>query len=98
MMSFDERYREEARYIMLRALADEMSEAMVDALLQRVLETFGILRSREWVLTEIGILEQLGAVRVTPIGRSRLATLTERGRDHLERRIVLAGVKRPTGA
>ena len=41
-------------------------------------------------------LAEIGAVTLTEAGSVLIATLTERGLDHVERRIILDGVKRPS--
>lgn len=87
--------REEARLIVLRALAAEPRYSSSETLLQAELETFGIARSRAWLREEMRRLEELGAVTVTEAGSVLIATLSEKGRDHVERRVVIEGVKRP---
>lgn len=88
--------RNEARLIILRALADEPRYSLNEALLQAQLETFGIARARSWVREELRRLEDLGGVTLTEAGSVLIATLTEKGRDHIERRLVIEGVKRPS--
>jgi len=88
--------RAEARLIILRALADEPRYSLNETLLQAQLETFGIARSRGWVREELRRLEDLGGVTITEAGTVMIATLTEKGRDHIERRLVIDGVKRPS--
>jgi DNA-binding PadR family transcriptional regulator len=88
--------REEARLIILRALASEPRYTLNEALLQAQLETFGIARARPWIREELRRLEDLGAVTNTEVGSVLIATMTEKGRDHVERRIVVEGVKRPS--
>lgn len=88
--------RAEARLIVLRALAAEPRYSLNEALLQAELETFGIARSRAWVREELRRMEELAAVTITEAGSVLIATLTEKGRDHIERRLVIDGVKRPS--
>lgn len=97
-MSMDKIIREEARLIILRALRDEPDQRLNTELLRRSLEQWGITRSREWVAAEIRHLEQLGAVSVVEAGSVLIASLARRGEDHVERRLVLDGVKRPSAA
>ena len=95
-MSMDKIIREESRLIMLKALAEEPDRRLNSELLRRALETYGITRSRDWVAAEIRHLEQIGAVAVAEAGSVLVATLSRRGEDHVERRQVLDGVKRPS--
>jgi len=88
--------REEARLIMMRELHAQTNYALNDALLQQVLESFGIARSRDWVREEIGYLDNVGAVTRVSAGSVVVAKLTAKGVEHVERRIVIEGVKRPS--
>jgi DNA-binding GntR family transcriptional regulator len=94
-MSLDQAIREEARLIMLRALADEPDHRLNSSLLVQVLGNFAITRSRDWVHEELRRLADLGAVTIVEAGSVRVASLTEKGLDHVERRLVIEGVKRP---
>ena len=95
-MSLDKIIREESRLIVIRELAEQSSYSLNETLLQATLETFGIARSREWLREELRRLEELGAVTVTVAGSVFIATLTPKGRDHVERRLVIEGIKRPS--
>ncbi|MGO3934722.1 VpaChn25_0724 family phage protein [Rhodopseudomonas pseudopalustris] len=88
--------REEARLIMVRELHAQTNYALNDALLQQVLESFGIARSRDWVREEIGYLDNVGAVTRVSAGSVVVAMLTAKGVEHVERRLVIEGVKRPS--
>ena len=90
--------REDARLIMLRELHAQDNYALNDSLLQLTLEGFGIARSREWVREEIRYLERVGAVTTTTAGSVIVARLTPKGAEHVERRLVIEGVKRPSPA
>lgn len=95
-MSMDRIIREEARLIILRALRDEPDQRLNSELLRRSLEQWGITRSRDWVQGEIRHLEEIGAVTVAAAGSVLVASLSRRGEDHVERCVVLDGVKRPS--
>lgn len=96
MSSMDRLIREEARLIILRALAEQHDETLNSNLLVRVMETYGINRERGWVHGELDWLAEMGAVVLTEAGTVKIATLTERGRRHLDRHVVIEGVKRPS--
>lgn len=89
--------REEARLIILRALAEETDNTLNSNLLVRILrETYGIKRERPWVHMELEYLSEMGAVRLTDAGTVKVAVLTRLGERHLAREIAIEGVKRPS--
>ncbi len=88
--------REEARLIILKELHHQINYALNDALLRVVLETFGIARSREWVREEINYLDRVGAVTKSEQGSVIVAQLTPKGVEHVERRLLIEGIKRPS--
>jgi hypothetical protein len=89
---------EDARLVMLRALHAETSRTLNDTLLQKVLETFGHNRSREFVRTQLRKLAEVGAVRLREAGTVLIAELSRAGSDHVESRAVIDGVARPSPA
>jgi hypothetical protein len=95
-MTMDQIIREEARLIILKALADQPDGRLNSELLRLTLETFGITKTREWVQAEIRHIEQAGAVTVVAAGTVLVAQLTTRGADHVGRRAYIDGVKRPS--
>jgi DNA-binding transcriptional ArsR family regulator len=95
-MSLDRIMREEARLILLKALAAQIDERLNSELLRYELESFGISKTRAWVHDELSYLTEMGAVTVVDAGSVRVATLTEKGAQHLKRQIVIEGVRRPS--
>ncbi|MEX2126954.1 MAG: hypothetical protein WD871_01755 [Xanthobacteraceae bacterium] len=95
-MSMDKMMREEARLIILRTLANQVDGRFNSELVRRTLETFGITRTRAWVHDEFRYLADMGAVEVSDAGSVQVASLTGKGRDHVERRLIIEGVKRPS--
>lgn len=87
---------EEARLVILRELAEQPNYSLSETLLQPVLETFGVSRSREWIREELRRLADLGAVRLADAGSVVIATATAKGLDHAAGRLVIEGVKRPS--
>ena len=88
--------REDARLIILRELHAQSNYSLNDSLLQQTLESFGIARSREWVREELNYLTEVGAIEKTAVGSVVVATLKPKGVEHVERRFVITGVKRPS--
>lgn len=95
-MSMDRIIREEARLIIMRALEEQPDGRLSSELLRVTLETYGVTKSRDWVHDELNWLADMGAVSVVTAGTVRVATLTAKGSDHVLRRVVIEGVKRPS--
>lgn len=87
--------REEGRLVILRELNREYNHALVENALQIALDMAGINRPREWLREELRYLERLEAIRLTREGSVVIAELTRKGIEHLERRLIIEGVKRP---
>lgn len=91
----DARVAADARLIILRELAAQTDGRSSDLVLARVLDAFGVRRSRDWLRTQLRGLAELEAVRLEEIGTVMVASLRRAGRDHVERRGVIEGVSRP---
>lgn len=87
---------EDARLIILRELHEQPNGTLNETLLAAVLDSFGHSRSREWVRTQLRKLEELGAISVTEIGTVMVALIRRAGVDHVERRAIIEGIKRPS--
>lgn len=96
MTDFATRVREEARLIILRTLAGDAGPSSNSSLLQSELESWGINKSRDWVHAELRQLADVGAITVEAQGTVLLVSLTQRGLDHVDRKLALDGVKRPS--
>jgi hypothetical protein len=88
--------REDARLIVLRELHAQANYSLNDNLLQQTLENFGIAKTREWVREELSYLAGVGAISKVAIGSVVVATLLPKGVEHVERRYLIEGVKRPS--
>ena len=86
---------EQARLCILKELARQTDHRANDVVLERVLDSFGYRRSRDWIRTQLRKLEELGAIAITEIGSVMVAEIKEAGLDHVERRAVIEGVGRP---
>lgn len=95
-MIMDRLMREEARLIMLRALEEQPDGRLNSELLRLTLESYGITKSRDWVHDELNWLRDMSAVTVVIAGTVRVASVTAKGSDHVARRAVIEGVKRPS--
>lgn len=95
-MDMETLIREDARLVMLRALAEQAHETLNSDVLTLHLRSFGIPKERAWVHGELAWLAEMGAVRLMDAGTVKIATLTEMGARHLRREIAIEGVKRPS--
>ena len=95
-MSYDDRVAEDARLVILRELAKQIDGRCNEVLLTRVLDTFGIRRSREYVRTQLRAMDELGAIRVDEVGTVMVGSIRKAGRNHVERRGIIEGIARPS--
>lgn len=86
--------REHARLIILRELHQQANYSSNDSMLQQVLESFGIAKPREWIREELNWLTDMGAVTKEAAGTVVIVRLAPKGVEHVERRLVIEGVKR----
>ncbi|HEX8485713.1 hypothetical protein [Sphingomonas sp.] len=94
-MSIDDRVAADARLMILRWLANQVDGRASDVVLARVIDAYGVRRSRDWLRTQMRALAELEAVKVEMVDTVMIATLRKAGRDHVERRGVIEGVSRP---
>jgi hypothetical protein len=89
-------YDESARLTILRALADQHDFTLNDSVLASVLRDFGFAKGRDYLRTQLRFLaDEAGAILLRETFGSMVAEVTEAGLDHVERRRILSGVKRP---
>lgn len=88
--------REHARLIILRELHSQANYSSNDSMLQQVLESFGIAKSRDWLRGELDWLSDMGALTKVASGTVWIVTLAGKGVEHVERRLQIEGVKRPS--
>lgn len=88
--------REEARLIILRELHDQDNYALNESLLRETLDSFGISKSRDWLREELRWLVDVGAISLSQVATVYVARLTPKGGEHVERRLIIPGIKRPS--
>ena len=94
---YAEHFNQEARLVILKVLAEQSDYRASDSVITTVLQQFAINRGRDYVRNQLRWLENsAGAVKLMPAGTAIIAELTETGLDHVERRVVLEGVRRPS--
>ncbi|MEM6381663.1 MAG: hypothetical protein AAF739_03245 [Pseudomonadota bacterium] len=97
LAGFADHFDEEVRLTILKALAEQNDYRLPDSMLLTVLDSFGINRGRDHLRSQLNFLQdQVSAVTLVAAGTAVIATLTETGLDHVERRRILSGVKRPS--
>ena len=88
--------REQARLIILKALAEQTHETLNSDFLILELQRFGIRKDRAWLHDELRWLDEMGAVVTVQAGSLLVATLAAKGARHLSREIAIEGVQRPS--
>lgn len=99
-MSWGLKFEEDARLVILAELARQRDASLNVLSITRVVDAMGVRRPPEWVATQLDMLEVLGAVNLREsdlpgLGKVKIATLTVTGRNHVDRRIQIAGVTPP---
>jgi hypothetical protein len=100
MSSYEQRCQEDARLAILAELARQSDARLNSLSISRIIDALGMRRSRDWVENQLRRLDEFGAINlrsetISGMGEVSIATLTRTGRDHVERRALLAGVTPP---
>lgn len=96
MSDFNEFLTADARLVILRELAKQTDNRLNETLITAVLDAFGHRRSREWVRSQLRLLAEIGAISITEAGPILIAELKRAGQDHVDRRVILDGIARPS--
>lgn len=95
MTSFSAYVIEDRRLCILRTLAAETSNMLNESILQRAAEGYGHNVARDVIKQDLRWLAEVGAVVNREVSGYLIATLTDRGLDHVARRTAIDGVARP---
>lgn len=95
MSSYDKYITEDRRLCLLRTLAGQTDGTLNESILQRAIGNYGHNVSRDVVKQDLRWLAEVGAVANKEVAGYLIATLTDRGLDHVERRTAIDGVARP---
>jgi hypothetical protein len=95
MSSFSVYVTEDRRLCILRALAAETSSTLNESILQRAAEGYGHNVSRDVIKQDLRWLSEVGAIALREVQTYLIATLSDRGLDHVERRTAIDGIARP---
>ena len=93
---YPEYQRKDARLTMLRALHEQPDDRLNETILLMTLASFGYRKTKEFVRTELRVMEELGAVRLHPAGEFLVAEITAAGSAHVERVSTIEGIARPS--
>lgn len=98
-MSLSDLLDGDRRLVVLRSLATLVPHEANESVLQSCLSEYGHHASRDQVRTLLDWLSENGLVDLRDVGGTiRVASLTGRGLDVAEGRLVASGVKRPRPA
>lgn len=95
MTSFSHFITEDRRLCILRALAAETSNTLNESILQRAAQGYGHNVSRDVIKQDLRWLTEVGAISLREVSDYLVASLTERGLDHVEKRTVIDGIAKP---
>lgn len=95
MSSFSAYITEDRRLCILRSLAAETSNTLNESILQRAAEGYGHNVSRDVIKQDLRWLSEVGALTVREVSGYLIATLADRGLDHVERRTIIDGIAKP---
>ena len=96
-MSGSTAIEEEARLIILRELHAQPGRSMTSTAMRKfLLDSFLINRSREWVEDQFEFLAERKAVKITPAGSIKIATIVARGLEHLAHKAFISGIDSPS--
>jgi hypothetical protein len=96
MTTLAERFTEDRRLVILRLLNEDTDFRLNDRMLQIGLGTIGHNASLDIIRADLAFLQDVGAVTYEVVqGNVHVATLTERGQDHVAKRAYIPGIKRP---
>lgn len=96
-MSYLDKINEDVRLIILKGLYMEPDYTLNGSILTKILREFGHNKTREYVHNQlVWLRDNACAVTIKPAGTILVATLTEAGQDHVEKRTVLTGIERPS--
>lgn len=88
---------QDIRLIILKALAEQDDYSLHSEVLAQLLERFGHNVTRDYVHNQFRWLEKdARAITIVEAGSVLVATLTQHGLSHVQRKSRIEGVKRPS--
>jgi len=94
-MSYSDYTLKNVRLIILRALSEESDYTHNETILDEILKTFGHTKSRDYIRNQLRYLaDDAGAITLREAGSVLIATITQRGLDHVGMKIEIEGVQK----
>lgn len=94
---YSDHYDETVRLTMLKAIGDDPGEMLNETMLHKVLDDFAFRRNRAYVRSQMmWLANAVGAVLVREINGIMVAKITPAGKDHLDGRTYLDGIRIPS--
>lgn len=98
-MSAQQVIAEETRLIILKELDNQPNKSITSESMRRILlQDWVIDQPREWVEEEFRYLVAMKAIETIQARSVLIAQLTERGEQHLQGLIRIAGIQRPSSS
>ena len=95
-MNYTDVIAQDFRLVVIRALSEQNDYTLNESILVDMSTQYGHRATRDYARAELRWLESVGAITVQEAGTVLVATLTERGLDHVELRMTIDGIKRPS--
>ncbi len=97
MSDYRQAWVQDLRLCILKVLSNAPGNSANTSVLQRAVDVYGFRVTRPELNAELGELHRIGAVQNEQLDDDLcVAELTQRGQDHLDRRLTLPGVKPPS--
>jgi hypothetical protein len=96
-MNYAEYIRADQRLIILKALASTPDYTQNSTILLRILDDFGHRMASDDLVEQLEWLagDEAAAISLKEAGSILVASLTKAGKEHVERRRIIAGIKQP---
>lgn len=93
--TYEQVWTEDLRLCVLRVLDQTRGDSCNSSILISAVGTFGFRVPRDKMHTELAWLDEQGAVKTRKVESVVVATLTRRGKEHVDRATVIPGIKEP---
>ncbi len=97
-MSFGAHIAEYLRLAVLEVLVEQSDYSMRDDMMADAVTGRGFTAGIDKIRTTFAWLAEQGAVEVIKVQDGHIATITDRGIEHVDKRCVIPGIRRPKPA
>lgn len=95
-MGYPDHRQEEFRLIILRELEAQGDATLSETVLLQVASKWQFKKTRDMIKSDLRWLDSVGAIDVVEVEGYLIATLTERGLDHIEKKLPIDGIMIPS--